>query len=88
MDEGEFILGKPVGIHRRRYSSGVFREEKQYHDLGKVDRREWDEEGRLCYEGLFIEGNLFQESRIQWPNGKKETRIGAWDGHVVHWTRQ
>ena len=67
LDEGTFEQGLPVGVHRRRYPSGVLQEEKHYHTQGFVDHLQWDEKGFLKYEGLVLEGKRFLETRWRTP---------------------
>ncbi len=84
LDEGDFIEGLPVGIHRRRFLSGNLKEEKKYHTPKKNERWEWDDFGHLRYEGIYLDETRFQETRYG-NNEHKEVKQGIWDGNRIRW---
>lgn len=84
LDEGEFLEGRPVGVHQRRYPNGILRSEKIYDPKGHCDTRRWDEKGRLEYEGIYPNENTFKETKFFWPKGTKIEREGMWDGERCH----
>jgi antitoxin component YwqK of YwqJK toxin-antitoxin module len=80
LDEGEFKCGEPIGTHTRRYANGGMREEIIYHSAKKTDKRYWDPQGTLLFEGVYLPDGTYSERT--WNEEKKEyvERKGHWDG--------
>ena len=83
LDVGNYIDGKPIGKQQKFYRSGVLKEETFFHSSDRFDRSLWDSEGRLVYEGVFLDFHHFQETTNQWPEGISNTRKGKWDGRQI-----
>lgn len=83
VDEGEYRIGKPCGVHRHRFSSGQVKEELQYHTPQRFDRKVWDEKGECLLEGIWKTETQYIEKSCS-PQGMV-TRKGHWDGNQIRW---
>ncbi len=85
IDEGEYRLGSAIGIHKRKYTTGVLKEELVFHDPTRFDKREWDRDGKLIYEGIYRSDLTYIEK--VWDEVKKtmQEREGYWDGKKLCW---
>ncbi len=88
LDEGEFLEGLPVGVHKRRFANGMLKEEKRYHTPKKVERSQWNEQGNLLYQGIYLDEERFQETRYGVSKEIQEIREGIWDGNRIRWTEK
>jgi antitoxin component YwqK of YwqJK toxin-antitoxin module len=84
IDEGEYRSGKPIGIHRHYDAAGKLKEEFHYHTPVRFDRKAWNENGKLIFEGVFAPDLTYTERVFLEPHGAK-VRKGAWDGNCIRW---
>ncbi len=84
IDEGEFAGGQPVGLHRRYFASGQLREELLYHTPLRLDRKEWNAQGKPQMEGIWAADLTYTERVFLEPHGAKVKR-GYWDGQRLCW---
>jgi antitoxin component YwqK of YwqJK toxin-antitoxin module len=84
IDEGEYHSGQPIGLHRHYFASGKLKEELNYHTPIRFDRREWNAEGKLIFEGIFAPDLTYTENVDLDSQGCK-VRKGVWDGNRICW---
>lgn len=78
VDEGEYELGKPIGVHKRWYETGVLMEEICYYTPRRFDKKRWDHEQNIIYEGLY-DDKLNYRQRIRTEAGQYQVQTGKWD---------
>ena len=78
IDEGEYDNGKPVGTHKRWYDKGSLMEEILYHTSKRFDKKRWDQEQNIVYEGIYDDQLNFTQ-RIRTEAGKYQVQTGKWD---------
>jgi antitoxin component YwqK of YwqJK toxin-antitoxin module len=79
VDEGEYHAGQPCGLHRHCFENGDVKEEIVYHVPIRFDRKEWNAQGNLIYEGTWADDLTYTEKVGQ------ELRKGYWDGSRLCW---
>jgi antitoxin component YwqK of YwqJK toxin-antitoxin module len=84
IDEGEYQKGLPVGLHRHYFVNGKVQEELHHHTPLRFDRREWDSNGKLLFEGTFASDLSYTERVFLEPHGAR-VRKGVWDGNRLRW---
>jgi antitoxin component YwqK of YwqJK toxin-antitoxin module len=84
IDEGEYKSGMPIGVHRHYFANGKLQEELHYHAPSRYDRKQWNEAGKLTFEGVFAPDLSYTEKVYLEPHGAK-VRKGAWDGNRICW---
>lgn len=84
IDEGDYQAGKPIGIHRHYFANGTLKEELNYHTPIRFDRKEWNESGKLIFEGIFAPDLTYTERVFLEPHGAK-VRKGVWDANRIRW---
>lgn len=83
--EGEYQAGSPVSVHRHYFKSGILREEKVYHRNGSFDKREWDLQGNLLFEGVFHSDLTTYREKKRGENGEFAMRQGKWKDGAIDW---
>ena len=84
LDEGEFSAGQPVSTHRRFYPDGKLREEIYYHSPVRYDRKEWNSDGKLIYEGIYAPDLTYTQRVVEGTRGAT-VKKGYWDGQRLRW---
>lgn len=82
--EGEYQAGQPFGRHRKYFPDGKLKEECHFHSPVRCDRREWNQEGKLIFEGIFSSDSTYTEKVYLEPQGIT-VRKGVWDGNRILW---
>lgn len=85
LDEGHFSEGKPIGAHRRWAANGQLIEEMTYLDSFRFNLLQWDEQGMLRTEALWLSEQHYKErswDRFQQKWVKKE---GHFDGVAIQY---
>lgn len=72
VDEGSYDKGRPIGFHRR-WKGAKLIEEIEYLPDGRLNVREWDEEGSIRVEAL-------------WQNDQYKERV--WDRFQNVWVEK
>lgn len=81
-DEGNYEDGKPVGTHRLWNVKGILIEETEYLDSVRFNCRQWDELGKLHFEGVWMDTRF---SEKVWDSFEKIwiEKQGRFDGEKL-----
>jgi len=81
--DAHFKNGEPVGSFKRYFSNQVLQEEIIYHDSKRFDKREYENDKSLKYEGFFKQDRFFEK---KYAKGKIiSNRQGIWNGEKIIW---
>ena len=82
IDEGCFEEGMPIAKHCRWHDQGLPQEEVIYYTPKRFDKRCWDLDKKLVYEGVYDHELKFTQ-RILTESGSYHVQEGRWNGHKL-----
>lgn len=82
VDAGEFHKGNPVGKHHRWHDNGCLHEEVIYYTPKRFDKRSWNSEQTLVYEGVYDSSLNFTQKMLT-ETGHYHIQKGRWDDHKL-----
>ncbi len=82
LDEGEYHIGVPIGIHRRWHRDGKVAEVREYQADGSWNKKIWDEEGTLQLEEELLPSSGEFRRRERGPDGTMEEKKREIESHV------
>jgi len=85
LDEGEYRMGDPVGMHRRFYENGNLRETRLYHSPQRFDCTKWGRDGAMLLQGVFDNSLGYEEKTWDNEGALCNVRKGAWRGGKLCW---
>lgn len=80
IDAGCYSGGHPVDKHCRWHENGNPHEEIIYYTPQRFDKRRWDMEQQLIYEGVYDEDLNYTEKTLL-VSGEYQVQKGRWDNH-------